>query len=103
MLEVIPRPMELCKACPIGLAAPIILARTDTLPSGFLTTGGELDGKKILVHQFKDYTLKTPCLAVPTFRELNGFTSKRKSGNGKVKEIEHSLISILTHFSLFVK
>ena len=90
MLEVIPRPMGLCKACPIGLAVPIILARTDTLPSGFLTIGGELDGKKILVHQFKDCTLKTICLAVPTFRELNGFTSRRKSGNGQVKENVHS-------------
>ena len=90
MLEVIPRPMGLCKACLIGLAVPNILARTDTLPSGFLAIGGELDGKKILVHQFKDCTLKTTCLAVPTFREIIGFTSRRKSGNGQVKEHEHS-------------
>ena len=90
MLEVISRPTGLCKACPIGLAVPIILARTDTLPSGFLLIGGELGGKKILVPQFKDCTLRTTCLAVPTFRELNGFTSRRKSGNGQVKENVHS-------------
>ena len=90
MLGVIPRPMGLCKACPIGLALPNILARTDTLPSGFLAIGGELDGKKILVHQFKDCSVRTTCLAVPTFRDLNGFTSRRKSGNGQVKENVHN-------------